>query len=200
MAAISFLPEPTAQFSRAVQLPDSYQAVYVECRDLLNCSRLSKSRQIFLYYWYLFTVASLDLICFSKSLQLIFAQVSLSLNWRKRYLNRISSQTFDNWISVSDGLQQLPCGTFFSWSFSFDFVPGMKSPHRDLSWPSTYVRTRSGSPELWVQRGLMSFPAAGTAESSSALLLSAHLTFLPSKFPILCRWTMNINMMQIISF
>lgn len=30
VAAISFLPEPTAQFSRAVQLSDSYQAVYVE--------------------------------------------------------------------------------------------------------------------------------------------------------------------------
>lgn len=38
-AAISFLPKPTAQFSGAVQPSDSYQTVYLEQCDLLNCSR-----------------------------------------------------------------------------------------------------------------------------------------------------------------
>lgn len=107
VAAISFLPEPTAQFSRAVQLPDNnnnyyfYQAVHVECSDLLNCSRLSKSRQIFHYYWYLLTVASLDLICFPKPLQLIFARAFLVIKLQAN----ISEQNFFSGIWWLEGVK-----------------------------------------------------------------------------------------------
>lgn len=103
VAAISFLPKPTAQFSGAVQPSDSYQTAYMEQCDLLNCSRRSKFGQIFHACWYLFTLASLNLICFPELLEPthelllwpIFAK-PCSLIFRRTALSMISSQTFDN--------------------------------------------------------------------------------------------------------
>lgn len=102
VAAISFLPEPTASFSRALQLSDSYQAVYVEWCDLSNCSRSSKFRQIFHSYryllqaWVCFVFPSLWSLHISSCFGWYLHKLSLLLIFRKISLNRISPQVFDN--------------------------------------------------------------------------------------------------------
>lgn len=87
----------------------------------------------------------------------------LSLLWdcRQIHLNRISSQTFDDWMSVSERLQQLPCGTFLPRSFHSVFVPGLKSPRRDLR------RDLSWLSRVW-------FPWAGAAEGFGGISCSRY--------------------------